>query len=48
MKLTELSAAVGSIDYAAVGGAISRFGKRLAKGELRAEVRKIESDLANS
>ena len=45
MKLTELSAAVGNIDYAAVGGAISRFGKRLGKGEMRKEARRIESEL---
>ena len=47
MKLMELSAMVGNIDYAAVGGAISRFGKRLEKGELRAEVSRIESYLSN-
>ena len=47
MKLTELSEAVGGIHYAAVGGAISRFGKRLAKGDLRAEVKRIEAQLSN-
>ena len=48
MKLMELSAAIGNIDYAAVGGAVSRFGKQLAKGELRTEGRRIESQLSNS
>ena len=47
MKLRELSEAAGNMEYAAVGGAISRFGKRLANGELRAEVRRIESYLSN-
>ncbi len=47
MRLMELSAAIGIIDCAAVRGAISRFGKRLSKGKLRAEVSAIESYLSN-
>lgn len=41
MKLTELSEAAGGIDYAAVAGAISRMSKRLAKGELRTEMKRF-------
>ncbi len=48
MKLLELSQVAGGVDYAAVGGAISRFGKRLIKGELRTEMKKILTQLSNT
>jgi len=36
------------MDYAAVGQAVSRFGKRLAKEtKLRAEIRQLETQLSN-
>ena len=48
MKLLELSAAVGDIDYGSVAGAISRFGKRVAKGELCAEVKRVKTQLSKT
>ena len=48
LKLAELGALVGGLDYAAVGQALSRFGKRLQKEtKLRRELLKLESDLSN-
>ena len=48
MKLTELSEVAGGIDYAAIAGAIRRLSNRLAKGELRTEMKRILSQLSNS
>ncbi len=48
LSLARLGALAGDLDDAAVGQAISRFGKRLEKeAKLRAELRKIESQLSN-
>ncbi len=48
LSLAELGVLAGGMDYAAVGQALSRFGKRLEKeAKLRAAVRKIESQLSN-
>ena len=39
---------VGGMDYAAVGQAVSRFGKRLTKDtKLRNEIRRLETQLSN-
>jgi hypothetical protein len=48
LKLAELGDMVGGMDYAAVGQAVSRFGKRLAKDtKLRGEIRRLETQLSN-
>ena len=48
LKLAELGELVGGMDYAAVGQAVSRFGKRLAKdAKLRGEIRQLETQLSN-
>ena len=47
-KLNELGELAGGMDYAAVGQAVSRFGRRLQKeGELQRQVRKAERHLSN-
>ncbi|HLH56844.1 MAG TPA: hypothetical protein VKY92_24875, partial [Verrucomicrobiae bacterium] len=44
--LGELGQLAGGLDYAAVGQAVSRFGKRLQKGgELQRQVKKLEQRL---
>jgi REP element-mobilizing transposase RayT len=46
--LTELGQLVGGMDYAAVGQAVSRFGKRLqSAADLRGKLSKIERTLSN-
>ena len=46
--LSELGRLVGGLDYAAVGQAVSRFGKRVQKiAELRRNLGKIERKLSN-
>jgi len=48
LKLAELGELIGGIDYAAVGQAVSRFGKRLAKDtKLRGEIHRLETQLSN-
>jgi REP element-mobilizing transposase RayT len=48
LSLAELGALAGGMDYAAVGQAISRFGKRMGKAaELRRELTQLESRLSN-
>jgi len=46
--LAQLGELIGGIDYAAVGQAVSRFGKRLVKDtKLRGEIRRLETKLSN-
>jgi chromosomal replication initiation ATPase DnaA len=46
LKLGEVGKLVGGLDYAAVGQAVSRFGKRIAKdAKLRDEIRRLEQRL---
>ncbi len=47
-KLRELAGLAGGIDYAAVGGATSRFSKRLAQGDLKREMKRILTQLSKS
>ena len=48
LSLRELGALVGGADYAAVGQALSRFGKRLERdAKLRGQVRQMEAQLSN-
>ncbi len=48
LTLAQLGHAAGGMDYAAVGQAVSRFGRRWEKDPtLRREVTKIESQLSN-
>ena len=47
LRLAELGGLAGGMDYAAVGQAISRFGKRMEKeAPLRRELRRLESQLS--
>jgi hypothetical protein len=47
LKLAELGELAGGLDYAAVGQAVSRFGKRLAnEAKLRTEIRRLEMKLS--
>jgi len=48
MKLGELGTAVGGVDYAVVGAAVSRMKKRLEAGDLRREFRKLKDLLPNN
>jgi hypothetical protein len=48
LTLTQLGGLAGGMDYAAVGQAVSRFGKRLAREQrLRREIEEIETKLSN-
>lgn len=47
-RLLEFGVLAGGIDSAAVGGTISRFGKRLVHGDLGAEMKRIVDQLSNS
>ncbi len=46
MKLGELATAVGGLDYAVVGTAVSRMKKRMEEGDLKRELRKLKDKLS--
>jgi hypothetical protein len=48
MKLGELSTAVGGLDYAVVGTAVSRMKKRMEEGDLKRELRKLKDQLSKN
>jgi hypothetical protein len=48
LSLAQLGELAGDMDYAAVGQAVSRFGKRLEdSAALRRQITKIQSQLSN-